>query len=281
MSPSGQSLRFAELALTPTRLAMLGLFAATTILLIPSHQHLTGAITGIACAILAWRDPESAVRRRILVLLACLALLGATDINTSLTTRNFLQVGIPFLLVILVTALVLGRTDPQTVRFRFFPDRIRKADIIYTIISIPLAWAILKFYWWVNPDLYQNWALSPEADPGEIRRLFIGINLVGIWDELFFVSTVFAVLRSLFRYPVANAVQAVVYTAVLYDMAFTGIGPLIVYGFAWTQGAMFEKSESLIWVLLVHLIVDFFLVAAIVSSHYPDYGFDFLWRHGM
>jgi len=31
----------------------------------------------------------------------------------------------------------------------------------------------------------------------------------------------------------------------------------------------------------VHLIVDFFLVAAIVGSYYPDFGFDYLWRHGM
>ena len=43
---------------------------------------------------------------------------------------------------------------------------------------------------------------------------------------------------------------------------------------------MFEKSESLLWVLIVHLIVDFFLVAAIVQSYYPSYGLDFLWRHG-
>jgi len=260
---------------------MLGLFVATTILLIPLHLYVLGGLTGLASAILAWRDPEPGVRRRMLILLGCLALLGATDINTSLTTRNFLQVGIPFTLVIVLPALILGQTDPGTIRFRFFPEKLRRADVIYTLISIPLAWAVLQFYWWFNPNLYQNWALAPEANPEEIRRLFIGINLVGIWDELFFVNTVFAVLRSLFRYPIANAVQSVVYTAVLYDMAFTGIGPLIVYAFAWTQGAMFEKSESLIWVLIVHLIVDFFLVAAIVSSHYPDYGFDFLWRHGM
>ncbi len=46
-------------------------------------------------------------------------------------------------------------------------------------------------------------------------------------------------------------------------------------------GEQFEKSESLLWVLIVHLVVDFFLVAAIVHSYYPSYGLDFLWRHGM
>ena len=271
----------AELPLTPTRVGMLALFAVATILLIAVHLHWMGAIAWLGSAVLAWRDSEGAVRRRMLVLLGCVAILGATDINTSLSNRNFLQVGIPFLIAILLPVLILQRTDPGTIRYQILPKKVCRADVVYTLISIPLAWGILKFYWWVNPDLYTNWPLPAEADTDEIRRLFLGINLVGVWDEIFFVSTVFAVLRSLFRYPIANAVQAVVYTSVLYDMAFTGIGPLIVYAFAWTQGAMYEKSKSLIWVLLVHLIVDFFLVAAIVSSHYPDYGFDFLWRHGM
>lgn len=281
MADSTQTKRSSELPLTPVRIGMLTLFVAATILLIALHLHWIGAFAWIGAAILAWRDPEIVVRRRMLVLLGCVAILGATDINTSLSNRNFILVGVPFLLVILLPGLILQRTDPGVIRYRFLPKKVRRADIIYTLISIPLAWAILKFYWWVNPDLYTHWPLPAEPDAGEIRRLFIGINLVGCWDELFFVNTMFAVLRSLFRYPIANTVQAVVYTAVLYDMAFTGIGPLIVYAFAWTQGAMYEKSESLIWVLLVHLIVDFFLVAAIVSSHYPDYGLDFLWRHGM
>ena len=41
-------------------------------------------------------------------------------------------------------------------RYRFFPKKVRRADVIYTLISIPLAWAVLQFYWWVNPELYQN-----------------------------------------------------------------------------------------------------------------------------
>ena len=46
-----------------------------------------------------------------------------------------------------------------------------------------------------------------------------------------------------------------IYTTVLWTMAFRGFGPLFVYLFALTQGAMFERSKVLLWVLLVHLIV--------------------------
>ena len=60
-------------------------------------------------------------------------------------------------------------------------------------------------------------------------------------------------------------------TAVLFDMAFAGIGPLLVYLFAITQGSMFEESENLLYVLVVHLIVDYFLYWEIIAGHYPGY----------
>lgn len=267
--------------MTGRRLALVASLAATTILAIPLHHLGGGIVAGAASLALIISDPDRRLRRRLGVLLGCLAILAATDINTSTSTRNFLQVGIPFSLVILLPALILGRTDPGVIRYRLLPRVHRRADWIYALLSLPLAFGVLQLYWWLTPDLYRQWSLPDQPDEGEIRRLFVGINLVGIWDELFFVNTVYAILRSLFRYPVANLLQAVVYTSVLYDMAFVGAGPLIVFCFAWTQGSMFEKSEGLLWVLIVHLVVDFFLVAAIVHSYYPDYGLDFLWRHGM
>jgi len=268
------------LPLNPARISMLFLFAVATITLIPLHWHFAGTVAWIACLLLIWQDPEKKLRRRMSVLMGCIAVLGIADINSSTETANFLRVGIPFTIVILVPFLILRKTDQGVITYRFWPKVWRKHDIIYTILSIPLAWLVLKFYWWATPEQYMQWTLPETPDDSHIKRLFIGINMVGVWDELFFVNTVYAVLRSLFSYRVANAVQAIVYTAVLYDMAFIGVGPIIILFFAWTQGSMFEKSESLLWVLIVHLIVDFFLVAAIVHSYYPSYGLDFLWRHG-
>ena len=125
----------------------------------------------------------------------------------------------------------------------------------------------------MGPSHSTHWTLPAEVDPGAVTALFWGINGVGVWDELFFVNTVYAILRSMFSYRIANLAQAVVYTAVLYDMAFTGIGPIVVYLFALTQGAMFEESENLLYVLIVHLVVDYFLFSAIVAYHYPGYVF--------
>jgi hypothetical protein len=274
-----------NLPLTPRRQVMIAAFVLATVLLIPAAQWIAGALCVIIAAWLIATDEEPKLRRRMAILLGCVVLLGLTDINPSLSDENFLKVGVPFTLVIVLPAVIQHFGDRGIIRYRFWPVHWRKHDIIYTILSIPLAWVVLKSYEWGNrtffdDELFRTWILGPEADPKEIRRLFIGINLVGIWDELFFINTAFALLRSLFQFRLANAVQAVIYTAVLYDMAFTGCGIFIVFLFAWTQGSMFEKSESLLWVLIVHLIVDYFLVAFIVQGYYPNYGLDFLWRKG-
>lgn len=274
-----------ELPLTRRRIALLVCFAASIILLIPAHQFVLGGLFFVATVVLLARDPEKRLRLRLGVLLGCVLLLGITDITPDLSNENFIRLGIVFMLVLVVPLIVQRWDDARIIRYRFKPVRWRKADVIYTVLSIPLAWVVLKGYAWGNLALFDNelfrqWSMPEEADAGEIRRLFIGINLVGIWDELFFINTGYALLRSLFTYRVANALQAVLYTAVLYDMAFVGLGFAVVYLFALTQGAMYEKSESLLWVLIVHLVVDYFLVAFIVQTYYPTYGLDFLWRKG-
>jgi len=245
-------------------------FCAATVLLIPLRLLVPGAILWVISAGLLFKEPELAVRRRLGALLACVAVLAAAPIHTDTSTRHFLTLGLPFLIVILGPALFLGRTDPGVIRYRLFPRRLRKLDIFYVLISIPLTWLAFHVYFQVaNPDVPFHWKLPPVHESEATWRLFIGINCVGIWDELFFVNTVYATLRSVFPHRVANLAQAVVYASVLNRMAFTGIGPFLIYVFALTQGAMFEESESLLYVLLVHLIVDAFLVAGILGAYYP------------
>ncbi|MBN2170662.1 MAG: hypothetical protein JW819_04980 [Candidatus Krumholzibacteriota bacterium] len=255
-----------------TRLAALAAFAAATVLLIPLEWYPPGALVWLTALVLVLRDGDAAWRRRLGILLGAVAVLAAAPIHTDTSDTHFVTLGLPFLAVVIVPALVLGRTDPGVIRYRFWPRRLRWIDLIYVGLSLPLAWAVLRLYLFqINPDVPTHWPLPQPRTMEAVWRLFIGINGVGIWDELFFVNTVYAVLRSVLPYRTANVVQAVIYASVLTDMAFTGVGPALVFLFALTQGVMFEESETLLYVLVVHLVVDFYLVGSILAYHYPGW----------
>jgi membrane protease YdiL (CAAX protease family) len=254
-----------------SRLSLISLAAlcAATVLLIPLAWYVPGfAAWGVSAACTA-RLPDPRVRRNLGILLGCIAVLAFAPIDTALDTRHIITLSLFFASVIAGPVLIMRRLAPGELRWRFWPVRFSRRDILYTLISIPLAWGIIEVYFFhLNPDLASHWALPAVHDSSAVKRLIAGINCVGIWDELFFINTVYGLLRGIFPARIANPAQAVVYTSVLYDMAFTGHGIWIVYAFALTQGVMYEKSRVLLWVLLVHLIVDLFLVLAILQWHY-------------
>lgn len=252
-----------------TRYASLFFFCVAAVLMIPLEMYPFGGVFWIASFYYAMADREAAFRRRMAVLLGCVSLLTAAPIHTDTSNAHILQLGAFFLGVIVLPPLILWRWDREVLSYRFWPRRFRWLDLAYVAISIPLAKVVFEWYFRYNPDMPTHWLLPAAFDGESVHRLFWGINGVGIWDELFFVNTVYVLLRSMFSFRVANLAQAVVYTAVLYDMAFTGIGPVLVSLFALTQGWMFKESENLLYVLIVHLIVDYFLFSSIVAHYYP------------
>jgi hypothetical protein len=252
------------------RLTFLAAWVAATVLLIPLGSRFLGVAAWAIAAGALVVDEEPLFRRRMGVLLGVVALLAFAPISTKLSISHMVRLGLFFFAAVAIPNLILARTDPGVLDFRIWPRRFRVLDVAYTLAAIPLAKYVLEIWFFrINPVLPTHWVLPPVPEHTMMWRLIAGINCVGIWDELFFVYTVYAILRSVFPQRVANAAQAVLYTSVLYKMAFTGIGPVVVYLFALTQGAMYEGSRRcLLWVLLVHLIVDFFLVLAILKYYY-------------
>jgi len=275
---------------TTRRVGVLAAYAAATVLLIPFDRHPAGFAAWLAAVLAVWlpgkgRSTEGSsplpsneagerpFRRRMSVLLGCVMVLAWAPIHTATDNLHFLVLGSCFLAVVLVPTLLLKRSDPGVIAWRILPQRLRIRDLVYVVISIPLSWLIFKVYFFhLSPEVPGHWPLPQPASREAVTRLAIGINLVGIWDELFFVNTAYGLLRSLYHKRLANLGAAVIYTSVLYKMAFTGWGPLFVGALAITQGAMYEGSRALIWVILVHLIIDLFLLAAILDYHYPGTG---------
>ena len=218
---------------------------------------------------------DAARRKKFLALAISLGILALSAINTSLQTSHIISIASSLIAALIIPSLLLK--GQNIIQFKFLPDRLDKIDIAYTLLAIPLAYfAFLLYFGQLSPEVAYNWVLPEQANNGELFKLFMGINAVGIWDELFFINVSFAILRSLFPFRTANLAQAIIYSSVLYQMAFSGWGPVFIFVLAITQGAMFERSRVLIWVLIVHLIVDFFLFQAIVQTYYPHLG---VWWH--
>ena len=129
-----------------------------------------------------------------------------------------------------------------------------------------LGWLILPFYF-ITSGVYMNW---PVVDtPDLIVRLFVGVGAVGIWDELFFICTVFALLRRHFPDAVANILQAVVFVSFLWELGYREWGPVLTIPFALLQGFIFLRTHSLAYVVTVHLLFDAVVFAVLVHAHNP------------
>ena len=101
------------------------LFCAATVLLVPLQAYIPGAILWLLSAILVFRDKELAWRRRMGLLLTVLIILAVAPIHTDLSNEHFLALGIPFLAVVVIPAIVMGLKDPGVIRYRFWPRRPR------------------------------------------------------------------------------------------------------------------------------------------------------------
>jgi hypothetical protein len=253
------------------KLLALGCFTLGVPFAITLEWWLIGLPLWVAAAWFTWSTRDLSFQRRFGLLFVSGLLLVIAPISTKTSNENFFVLGLPFLAVILLPWLILRRTDPGVIVYRLLPSHFSWLELMYVLLSIPLAWGGFWLYFRLSPEVPFNWPLPMVPNDGSLLRLFVGINLVGIWDELFFINTSFAILRSLFPFAWANLAQMVLYSSVLVDMAFRAWGPVFVAALAITQGFMFERSKAIVYVVIVHLIVDYFLFQAIVSAYYPGF----------
>ncbi len=136
----------------------------------------------------------------------------------------------------------------------------------YIALVIGLGWFILPFYF-ITSGVYLNWPTV--AEPSELARLFVGVNAVGTWDELFFICTIFALLRRHFPFWAANLLQTIVFVSFLWELGYQAWGPLLTIPFALVQAYIFKRTRSLTYVVTVHLLFDAVVFLVLVHAHNP------------
>lgn len=138
----------------------------------------------------------------------------------------------------------------------------------WLVAVLVLGWLILPFYF-ITSGAYLNWPAV--STPSEIARLFVGVGYVGIWDELFFICTVFTLYRRHFPMWQANLLQATVFVSFLWELGYREWGPILTIPFALVQAWLFTRTRSLTYVIVVHLLFDLVVFLTLVHAHHPGW----------
>ena len=204
--------------------------------------------------------------KHLALIAAGMVIISLVPLNADLSLRHMFLMGGALALAVLVPWLVSRFAYRETI-IKFPMNTGRKwplAAKLYLVGVVALGFFILPVYL-ISTGVYQNW---PDAsDPTIFWRLFLGVNAVGIWDELFFICTAFTLLRQHFPDWLANILQAVVFSSFLWEIGYQAWGPLLTFPFALLQGYTFKLTKSFTYVVSVHLIFDFVLFLTLVHAH--------------
>lgn len=224
----------------------------------------------LALSVLTAVFVEQALARHLGLIGLGMLIISLVPLNADLSMAHMALMGGALACAVLVPWL-LSRWGTQERIIRFPVNTGRKwplAAKLYLLGVVALGYFILPVYL-IGTGVYQNW---PDAsDPTIFWRLFLGVNAVGIWDELFFICTTFTLLRQHFPDWLANLLQAVIFSSFLWEIGYQAWGPLLTFPFALLQGYTFKLTKSLSYVVSVHLIFDFVLFLALVHAHNPDW----------
>ena len=228
-----------------------------------------GWILVVSTAALLLTFPRSNFSKHTWLLIGVLCLLGLIPINTSIDYGHFAFMGSVLIATVALPFFITRKALKE--KIITFPVRMRrkwlKKEIAYVFIAGIGAYLLLPFYLGTTGS-YVNW--GAELEPSYIIRLFIGTNALGIWDEIFFVGVCLALLRKHLPFWIANMAQATLWTTFLYELGFRGWGPLVIFPFAMSQGLIFKNSKSLLYIITVHLTIDFMLFLVLIHLNNPD-----------
>ncbi len=259
-----------EVRTHPIGLVPAVLVCGAAVLLFGFLLPLAGYAMLLAGLVAAWLTDRSGRTSRLLPDLFLIA-LGQAIISTISLEADISYPAMLRFAVVLGAAVAV----PYVISRYWYGDRVirfpwrtgrrwTRTQWIYLVAVTVTGWLVLPFYF-ISSGVYQNWPTVTEPD--EIARLFVGVNAVGTWDELFFICTVFALLRRHFPTWQANLLQTVVFVSFLWELGYQSWGPLLTIPFALIQGYTFKLTKSLTYVLVVHLIFDAVVFCVIVYAH--------------
>lgn len=248
------------------------LVCGSAILLFAVHLRPLGYVPLVAGVVLALLV-DRALGRDLGLVAAGMGIVSAISLQADLSDAGMARFTVALSLAVLVPwalSKYVFRDDDGAGAVRFpvaTGRRWSRGQWLYLVVVVVVGYLILPPYF-LGSGAYLNWP-SLEGDT-DIARLFVGVNAVGIWDELFFICTVFALLRRHFPLQAANVLQAIVFVSFLWELGYREWGPALTIPFALVQGWIFARYKSLSYVVAVHLLFDAVVFAVLVHGHHPE-----------
>ncbi|WP_186814787.1 CPBP family intramembrane glutamic endopeptidase [Cellulomonas terrae] len=254
--------------MSTARILAAALVCGAAILLFAVHVRPLGYVPLVAGVVLGLVVDKRLGRDLALIALGQV-IISTISLKADLSNVGMLKFTLALGLAVIVPTLLSSRVfhDDKI----HFPVRTgRRWDrwqALYLVAVAFAAYLILPAYF-LGSGVWQNW---PDLDgTGDVLRLFVGVNAVGIWDELFFICVVLALLRPHFPFWLANLLQATVFVSFLWELGYREWGPLLTIPFALIQGWIFRRTTSLTYVVAVHLLFDLFVFMVLVHAHDPS-----------
>ena len=204
----------------------------------------------------------------LLLIATGMAVISSISLRADLSNAGMTRFGVVLSLAVAVPfALSRLWLHERSIRFPWRARRPWTRVHWSYLVAVLLAGYLVLPWYFLSSGVWANWPLLDGRR--DIARLFVGVAAVGTWDELFFVCTVFALLRRHFELWTANMLQAAVFVSFLWELGYRSWGPVLTVPFALIQGLTYALTASLTYVLLVHLLFDAVVFAVLVHAQYP------------
>ena len=262
----------AETSTRPFAILPAALVAAAALLLFWVEIEIAGyaaLVAGLALAVLSDRIGASAGLAKDLLLIAlALGAVSLISLEADISPLGMLRFTLALGAAVLIPySLSRWVFKDHAITFPFRLARWSPQQWWYLVLVVFAAYLILPFYF-ITSGVWQNWPTVVEWH--EIARLFVGVNAVGLWDELFFICTCYVLFMRHFRPWLANVLQAVIFVSFLWELGYREWGPLLTIPFALVQGLTFTLSKkNLLYVVTLHLLFDAIVFLVIVHAHHP------------
>ncbi|MFC9560422.1 CPBP family intramembrane glutamic endopeptidase [Agromyces sp. NPDC056965] len=260
----------AALRTHPIALVPAVLVCGAAVLLFGFMVPIAGYAMLAAGLLVAWLCDRSGRTERLAADLALIAvgqvIISTVSLKADLSDAGMVRFAVVLGLAVLVPYVISRFVYREhVIRFPWRTGRRwNRTQWLYLIFVTLAGWLILPFYF-ISSGVYENWPTVTEPDT--IARLFVGVAAVGTWDELFFICTVFVLLRRHFPSWQANLLQSIVFVSFLWELGYQSWGPLLTIPFALIQGYTFKLTKSLTYVFVVHMLFDAVVFAVIVYAH--------------